>query len=245
MDILPAIDLREGKVVRLIQGDYGQQRTYSEDPQAVADAFLAAGARWIHVVDLDGARTGRRENMAVIRELCRHVDERAAIQCGGGVRNRAAIEELLDQGASRVVIGSAALKDPAWFQSLLDDPDLPNGQLALGLDARGEKLAAEGWTEQLDQSPRDWAKRMRGSGLGAIVYTDISRDGMLSGVNVEATAALAASTDVSVIASGGVASIADVEACLRAGCAGVIVGRAYYDGRIDLAEACRLAGGRR
>lgn len=241
LDVLPAIDLREGKVVRLMQGDYGRQRTYSEDPLAVADAFIAAGAKWIHVVDLDGARSGRRENITTIRELCRRVDGQAAVECGGGVRTRATIQELLDQGVRRVVVGSAALKNPSWFQGLLDDPGLPNGQLALGLDARGEKLAAEGWTEQLEQGPREWAKRMRGSGLGAIVYTDIARDGMLTGVNVEATAALAASTDVPVIASGGVASMADVEACLRANCAGVIIGRAYYDGRIDLAQAVRAA----
>jgi len=241
VDVLPAIDLRDGKVVRLRQGDYGRQQTYSDDPQAVADAFLAAGARWIHVVDLDGARTGHPGNAEAVRKLCEHTAGRAAIQCGGGIRSRSAIETLLAQGARRVVVGSAALKHPEWFAALLDEGGVEGRRLALGLDARGGRLAAEGWTEQLAQTPLAWAQCVRGTGLGAIIYTDIARDGMLTGVNVAATAAIVAATDVPVIAAGGVASLDDVAACRRAGCAGVIVGRAYYDGRIDLGAACRLA----
>ena len=162
------------------------------------------------------------------------------VQCGGGLRSTQAVLARLPV-AARLVIGSAALKDWAWFESLLADVRIPNGSLALGLDARDGRLAAEGWTEQLALEAVDLARRVRGSGLGAIVYTDIARDGMLTGVNVAATAAIVQATDVPVIASGGVASLGDVVACRQAGCAGVIVGKAWYEGRIDLAQACRLA----
>jgi phosphoribosylformimino-5-aminoimidazole carboxamide ribotide isomerase len=241
MDILPAIDLRGGEVVRLSQGDYDRQTTYADDPVAVAGEFVAAGARWIHMVDLDAARSGRLTNTAAIARVCEAVRDRAKVQCGGGLRDRAALDALRAAGVARMVIGSAALKDPAWFEGLLAAPDLDNASLALGLDARAGRLAAEGWTESLPQRPGEWARRVRGSGLGAMVYTDIARDGMLTGVNLEATAELIAATDVPVIASGGVRSLDDVIHCKEIGCAGVIIGRAYYEGTIDVAEACAAA----
>jgi phosphoribosylformimino-5-aminoimidazole carboxamide ribotide isomerase len=241
MEILPAIDLRGGKVVRLAQGDYDRQTTYADDPVSVAKAFVAAGARWIHVVDLDAARTGTPTNTASVAAVAAAVDAR--IQLGGGARDEAAIDAMLAGGVARVVVGSAALRDWAWFEGLLARADLA-GRLALGLDARGGRVAAQGWTEQLATTAVELARRTRGRPLGAIVYTDISRDGMLGGVNVEATAEIVAATDVPVIASGGVGSLEDVRRCKAIGCAGAIVGRAYYEGAIDLAGAVRAAEGR-
>ncbi|MFW6132356.1 MAG: 1-(5-phosphoribosyl)-5-[(5-phosphoribosylamino)methylideneamino]imidazole-4-carboxamide isomerase [Planctomycetota bacterium] len=241
MDILPAIDLRDGKVVRLAQGDYRRQTTYFDDPCEVARRFARAGARWIHVVDLDAARTGRPANTDAIRSIRQAVD--LHIELGGGIRDRGAVDACRELGAERLVIGSAAMKRWDWFRGLLDEPDLPAEALALGLDARGGQLRAEGWTEAVDQSPIDLARRIAGTGLGAIVYTDIARDGMLGGVNLDATAAVVDATDVPVVASGGVADLDDVRRCRDIGCAGVIVGRAYYEGLIDLSRALAVAEG--
>ncbi|MFA6132961.1 MAG: 1-(5-phosphoribosyl)-5-[(5-phosphoribosylamino)methylideneamino]imidazole-4-carboxamide isomerase [Phycisphaerae bacterium] len=240
MDILPAIDLRDGKVVRLLQGDYAQQTTYSDDPVAVARQFVEAGARWIHMVDLDAARTGRHANTEVVRAVAEAVDAR--IELGGGARDDRAVEAMLELGVSRVVVGSAALKDWAWFERLVQRPELA-GRIALGLDAKAGRLAIHGWTEQVQATPAELAARVCGWPLGAIVYTDIGRDGMLEGVNVEATAQVIAATDVPVIASGGVGSIDDVVRCKQAGCGGVIIGKAWYEGRIDLRQAVALARG--
>lgn len=238
MEILPAIDLRDGCVVRLQRGDYDRQTTYGDDPASVARTFAQAGARWIHMVDLDAARTGRRANASSVRAVLRAVN--AKVQLGGGARDEAAIDEMLADGVARVVVGSAALRDWKWFERLLRRDDLA-GRIALGLDARGGRLAVHGWTEQVDATADQIAARVVGWPLGAIVYTDIARDGMLTGVNVEATAGLIAATDVPVIASGGLASLDDLHACKRIGCAGAIIGKAWYEGRIDLAEACKLA----
>jgi len=238
MDILPAIDIRGGQVVRLAKGDYDQQTTYGDDPCLVAQGFIDAGATWIHVVDLDAARSGELTNTDVIAGICKLARAQGVrVQNGGGVRDRDRIERLWNLGVSRVVIGSAALKDWDWFTGLLDDDDFPNEGIALGLDAREGYVAAEGWTEQLDILADDLAARVSGSDLGAIVYTDIARDGMLTGVNVQATAALAQATDVPVIASGGVAGIKDVEDCLAASCDGVILGKALYEGKLTVAQA--------
>jgi phosphoribosylformimino-5-aminoimidazole carboxamide ribotide isomerase len=239
VEILPAIDLRQGQVVRLAKGDYNQQTTYGSDPAAVAGEFVAAGARWIHVVDLDAAKSGRPSNTEAVRAIIAAAPG-ASVELGGGARNTATIEAMLELGVARVVVGSAAMKNWPWFEQLLADSGLA-GRLALGLDARDGKLAAAGWTEQLEISALDYARRVRGSGLGAIVYTDIARDGMLAGVNVEATAELAGQTDVTVVASGGVSSIEDVLACGRIGCGGAIIGKAWYEGRIDLSEAISAA----
>jgi phosphoribosylformimino-5-aminoimidazole carboxamide ribotide isomerase len=241
MEILPAIDLREGKVVRLTQGDYDLQTTYRDDPVAVAEEFLAAGARWIHMVDLDAARTGRATNTQAIRAVAGvAAAAKAKIQLGGGARDDDAVAAMLALGVERVVVGSAALEDWAWFQRLAGRADLA-GRLALGLDAREGRLAVHGWTQQLQTTALEVAARVRGWMLGAIVYTDIARDGMLGGANVEATAALVAATDVPVIASGGVSTLEDVRRCRQARCAGAIIGRAWYEGRIDLKQAITVA----
>ena len=238
MDILPAIDLRGGKVVRLARGDYDLQTTYHDDPVEVARQFIAAGAKWIHMVDLDAARSGRPANHQAVRAVAEASG--AAIQLGGGARDEATVDAMLSLGIRRVVVGSAAMKDWPWFERLAARDDLA-GRLALGLDARDGRLAAEGWTEQLATTALELARRVRGWPLGAIVYTDIGRDGMLSGVNVEATAEIVAATDVPVIASGGLRDLADVAECRRIGCAGAIIGRAYYEGSIDLARAVEVA----
>jgi phosphoribosylformimino-5-aminoimidazole carboxamide ribotide isomerase len=238
MEILPAIDLRDGQVVRLIRGDYAQQKTYSADPAAVARAFESAGAAWIHVVDLDAARLGRPCNAAAVAAIRGAVGVK--IELGGGARSEAAIEQLLACGADRVVVASAALKDWPWFERVAHRGDLA-GKVVLGLDSRGGRLAAQGWTDQTPLVAVEVASRVRGWPLAAIVHTDIDRDAMLGGVNVEGTAEIVAATDVPVIASGGVAGLDDVRRCKEIGCAGVIVGRAYYEGRFDLAEAFALA----
>ena len=237
MDILPAIDLLEGKVVRLVRGDYTRQTIYSDDPPGTAAALVEAGAKWIHVVDLDAARSSQPSNTAAIRAIRKAVNVR--VQLGGGMRNTAIIEATLAETADRVVVGSAALKDWPWFEQLLEKDGLA-GKIVLGLDARSGSLAAEGWTEQLQITPLELARRTSGWPLAAIVYTDITRDGMLTGPNIEATAELIAATDVPVIGSGGLSSLGDVLQCKAIGCAGVIIGRAYYEGKIDLAQACRL-----
>lgn len=240
MDILPAIDLRGGKVVRLAQGDYARETTYSDDPASIAGLFLDAGAKWIHVVDLDAARTGTTTNADAVRAIVGAAGVAAQVELGGGARNTEAVERMLSVGVARVIVGSAAMKDWAWFESLAARDELA-GRLVLGLDAREGKLAAQGWTEQLETSAAELAGLTRGWALGAIVYTDIARDGMLEGVNVKATASIVAATDVPVIASGGVSDLDDVRRCAEAGCGGVIIGRAWYEGRIDLPAACDLA----
>ena len=240
MEILPAIDLRDGKVVRLAQGDYDRQTIYHDDPVAVAKLFVQAGAKWIHVVDLDAARTGTPSNAGAVLAVVQAVGADARVELGGGARDTAAVQRMLESGVARVVVGSAAMKDWAWFEVLVARGELA-GKLALALDARDGRLAARGWTEQLETAAADLARRARGWGLGAIVYTDIARDGMLSGVNLQATAEIIRATDVPVIASGGVSSLDDVRQCARIGCAGAIIGRAWYEGKIDLAEACLAA----
>ncbi|MFP4106656.1 MAG: 1-(5-phosphoribosyl)-5-[(5-phosphoribosylamino)methylideneamino]imidazole-4-carboxamide isomerase [Phycisphaerae bacterium] len=239
MDIYPAIDLRDGKVVRLLRGDYDKQTTYSSDPASIAGQFVDAGARWIHMVDLDAARSGKLTNADAVRSVAEAVDAR--LELGGGARDEKTIDAMLELGISRVVVGSAALKDWAWFEELIQRRDDLSGKIALGLDARNGRLAIHGWTEQVEASPTEIAARVTGWPLGAIVYTDISRDGMLEGVNIEGTAEVIKATDVPVIASGGVSDIDDVRRCRQIGCGGAIIGKAYYEGRINLKAACETA----
>jgi phosphoribosylformimino-5-aminoimidazole carboxamide ribotide isomerase len=241
MIVLPAIDLRDGKVVRLQEGDYARQTQYHADPAAVATAMVHAGAAWIHVVDLDAALTGKATNVAAFRAIRQAVGPQVKLELGGGARSEQAVRTMIENGADRVVVGSAALKDWAWFESLVHQRDL-TGKIALGLDARNGLLAVHGWTQQSQLSAADVAAKVRGWPLGAIVYTDISRDGMLTGVNIPATAEVIAASGQNVIASGGVSTLDDVSACLGIGCHGVIVGKAYYEGRVDLARAFALAG---
>jgi len=238
MEIFPAIDLRDGKVVRLRQGDYDRQQIYASDAPAVAGQFVESGAKWIHVVDLDAARSGKRTNADAIRGICRTVG--AKVQLGGGIRNDKAVFEALDLGVSRVIIGSAALKNWAWFEKLAQQSALA-GKVVLGLDARSGKLAAAGWTEQTDLTVTKVSRQASSLPLSAIVYTDIDRDGMLTGPDLEGTSELINSTSLPVIASGGIACIDDIARCKEIGCSGVIVGRAYYEGKIDLADAFTIA----
>jgi phosphoribosylformimino-5-aminoimidazole carboxamide ribotide isomerase len=238
MDIFPAIDLCAGKVVRLIQGDYTRQTTYSERPAETAEVFARAGCRWLHVVDLDAAKSGRSENLDIVAEIARRVDLR--IELGGGIRNDAAVQAALEAGVTRVIIGSAALSHWDWFESLAQRADLA-GKVALSLDARAGRLAVHGWTRESSLSVIDVAKRAKGMPLAAIIYTDIHRDGMLTGPNFHSTAELITATDVPIIASGGVSGLEDVRHCRQIGCGGVIIGKAYYEGRLDLAEAIKAA----
>jgi phosphoribosylformimino-5-aminoimidazole carboxamide ribotide isomerase len=238
MELLPAIDLRDGKVVRLRRGDYDDQTVYGDDPAAIAARFEQAGARWIHVVDLDAAKSGVLTNGDSIRAIRRAV--KLSIELGGGARSDKAVDAMIEAGADRVVVGSAAMRDWAWFERLARRDDLV-AKVALGLDAREGMLAAYGWTEQTTLRAVDMARRVNGWPLGAIVYTDIARDGMLQGVNIEATGEIVRSCDVPVIASGGVTDIDDIRRCRQIGCGGAIVGKAWYDGRIDLARAFAAA----
>lgn len=234
VDLFPAIDLREGRVVRLRQGDYGAETVYGQDPLAVAEQFAAAGARWIHVVDLDAARTGDPVNRMVIADIARAVAGRAAVQSGGGVRTLADVGDLAARGIARVVMGSAAVADPSLVERASEIIDV-----AVGLDHRQGELAVHGWTQ--------------GSGVdlmealawfptaAAFVVTDIARDGMLLGPDLEGLRRCVRATSIPVVASGGVASLDDVRALARIeGLAGIITGKALYEGRIVLSEAVRV-----
>ena len=242
MDILPAIDLRDGKVVRLQRGDYDLQTTYSDNPMQQAEEFVADGTKWIHIVDLDAARSGELTNTKFIADICKMLSGTdVKVQSGGGIRDDARIGLLLEAGVSRTVIGSAALKNWKWFEQLLNSENFCNKNIALGLDARDGFVAAEGWTQQLDITALDLAKRVTDTDLGAIVYTDISRDGMLEGVNIDTTKQLVTSTTVPIVASGGVGSINDIVRCNEIGCQGVIVGKALYEDKIKLKDALAIS----
>ena len=238
MEILPSIDLRGGHVVRLAQGDYARQTVYGDDAVSVAREFISAGARWIHMVDLDAARTGRRTNADAIAGVCQEVQ--ASVELGGGIRDDAAAREALELGVARVIVGSAAVERWDWFAALAVRADMA-GRVVLGIDARPGRVAAHGWTEQAEITVGELAARAREIPLAAIIYTDIERDGMLAGPDLDTTAQLVAETGLPIIASGGVASLDDVARCRDVGCAGAIIGRAYYEGQIDLADACEIA----
>lgn len=231
MELYPAVDVQGGRVVRLAQGEAHRATAYADDPLAVARAFADAGARWVHFVDLDRA-LGHGQN----RELARRFLERSTlrVQVGGGLRTEEAIEEMLGWGASRVVVGTKAATDPALVERLLrrHGPE----RLAVGIDAKDGKVAVRGWTEVFDLTAQELARRVRAQGARTIVYTDIARDGMLTGPDVAGARALAG-FGLDVIASGGVASLEDLDAVRGAGLAGVIVGRALYEGRFTLAQA--------
>ena len=236
MLILPAIDLRGGQCVRLRQGDYARETVFGADPAAMARRWAEQGARWLHLVDLDGAREGRPVNGPSVRAIVRAAG--VPCQLGGGLRSDVHVEEALGWGVTRVVVGTRALRDPDWCRGLCRR--FP-GRVAVGIDARDGRVAVEGWTEASDRTALDLARQCVGWGAAAIIYTDISRDGMLEGPNVEATAELAAAVAVPVIASGGVTTLNDVARLAGRGLAGCIIGRALYEGRLDLAAAIALA----
>ena len=237
MELFPAIDLRGGQCVRLYQGDFEQEKVYGADPVTLAKEYLAAGARWLHVVDLDAARTGVPENRAVIAAIAGAVHPSVQVQASGGVRDHAAAEALVAAGATRVVIGTAALDNPALVAELaLEMP------IAVGLDVRGRSVAVRGWTEDSGVDVLEMLGRLAGVGVAAVVCTQIDRDGTMAGPDLEGLATVLEATRLDVIASGGVGSLADLEALasLEAGgrrLAGAIVGRALYEGAFTAEEA--------
>ncbi len=238
MDILPAIDLRDGKCVRLLQGDYSQQINYSEDPVEVARQFEAAGAGWLHLVDLDGAKEGRPCNLPTIRRIL--AATKLKVEVGGGLREAESIEDLLDAGVQRCIVGTKALVDWNWFADLTQQPKFAY-HIALGLDARKGQLAVRGWVEQTAETAVQVAQKAAALPVAAIIYTDISKDGMMQGPNIEETLAVARASTIPVIASGGVTTLDDVRALAALPLGGIIVGRAIYEGCIDVAEAVRIA----
>jgi phosphoribosylformimino-5-aminoimidazole carboxamide ribotide isomerase len=236
MYLFPAIDLREGAVVRLRQGDYARQTTYHDDPIAQARDFEAAGARWLHVVDLDGARAGRLEHRGTIEAICRETD--LWVEAGGGIRSRETIDQLLAAGVRRVVLGTAALEHWDWFRQLVEKSDYAD-RLVLGLDTREGKLAVAGWERTTETPALAIARQVSDWPLAAIIYTDIATDGTLSGPNVPALAEMTEATAVPIVASGGVGRLADLKKLRDLPLQGVIVGRALYDGAFTAEEAVR------
>ncbi len=233
-DLYPAIDLRDGRCVRLYQGDFGRESAYGTDPVAVAEGFAAAGAKWIHVVDLDAARTGEPANRPVVGAIARAVAPAGVrVQAGGGVRDRAAADALYAAGVERVVLGTAAVERPQLVKGLAADHPV-----AVGLDARDGQLAVRGWTEAAGRSIGDLLAEYEGAGVEAVVVTEIARDGTLAGPDVELFAAVRDATTIPVIASGGVGAVADLEALASlGGLSGVIVGKALHDGVFTIEEA--------
>ena len=240
MILYPAIDLKEGRCVRLLRGEMSAATVFNDDPAAQAKSFADAGCRWLHLVDLDGAFAGKPMNAASVEAILEAV--RVPAQLGGGIRDLATIEAWLGKGVARVILGTAALTNPDLVKE--GCAKFP-GKVAVGIDARGGKVAVEGWAKTSEVTALDLARRVEDAGAAAIIFTDIDRDGALAGVNVAATAALACALETPVIASGGVAALDDI-AALKAhesdGIAGAILGRALYDGRLDLAAALALAG---
>lgn len=239
LTLYPAIDLKGGQVVRLARGEMDRATVYSADPAAQARAFAEAGFAWVHVVDLDGAFAGRPANAEAVRGILAAVPG-AKVQLGGGIRTMAVAEAWLAAGVARIILGSAAVKDPGFAR---DACRAFPGRVALGIDARDGMVATEGWAEVSDVPAVDLARRFEDAGAAAIITTDIARDGMLTGVNVAATAAMARAVAVPVIASGGVAGVADLVALReeKAGIEGAILGRALYEGRLSPAEALAAA----
>ena len=236
--LYPAIDIKAGQVVRLKRGEMDQATVYGADPGAQAAGFAGQGFAWVHVVDLDGAFAGKPANVAAVRAILAAVPG-LSVQLGGGIRDMATAEAWLGAGVARIILGSAAVKDPAFARAACRA--FP-GRVALGIDARDGFVATEGWAETSGMTATDLAQDFADSGAAAIIYTDIARDGMLSGVNVAATAALARAVPIPVIASGGLASLDDIVGLKAEGVVvGAILGRALYDGRIDPAAALALA----
>jgi phosphoribosylformimino-5-aminoimidazole carboxamide ribotide isomerase len=240
MILFPAIDLKGGQCVRLQQGDMARATVFNSDPAAQARDFERQGFEYLHVVDLDGAFAGRAMNAPAIEAILAAI--KIPLQLGGGIRDIAAIEAWLGRGVARVIIGTAAVSDPALVRQA---SRLYPGRVAVGIDARDGKVAVEGWAISSELPAAELGKRFEDAGVAAIVYTDIARDGLLKGLNIEATLLLAKELSIPVIASGGLASLKDVERLLLPDCAkleGAIAGRALYDGRLDPAQALALIG---
>lgn len=246
MILFPAIDLKQGQCVRLVRGAMAEATVYNDDPAAQARAFRDIGFPWLHVVDLDGAFAGESRNGAAVEAILAATGESMKVQLGGGIRGRAQIDAWLERGVARVILGTAALRDPGLVR---EAAGAAPGRIAVGIDARGGKVAVEGWAETSGMEAVDLARAFEDAGVAAIIYTDIDRDGVLAGINWEATIALAEAVSIPVIASGGLASMDDIERMTRPDAAileGAISGRALYDGRIDARlalERLRNSGG--
>jgi phosphoribosylformimino-5-aminoimidazole carboxamide ribotide isomerase len=238
MILFPAIDLKDGQCVRLRLGDMDQATVFNDDPAAQAREFAEQGFEWLHLVDLNGAFAGRPVNAAAVEAILAVAS--VPVQLGGGIREIATVETWLSKGVRRVILGTAAVRDPDFVrQACRRFP----GCIAVGVDARAGKVAAAGWAETTDMSAPELAKRFEDAGVAAIIYTDIERDGMLQGLNIEATLRLAHATTIPVIASGGLASLDDIRRLVEPDCAileGAVCGRALYDGRLDGRQALRL-----
>lgn len=236
MILYPAIDLKDGKCVRLVQGDMGRATVFSESPAGQAALFERAGFEWLHVVDLNGAFEGRPVNGAAVKGILSRVA--MPVQLGGGIRDMNMIADWLEAGISRVILGTAALKNPALVKEACR---LFPGQVAVGIDARGGRVAVAGWAELSDMRAAELAKKFEDAGVAAIIYTDIARDGAMQGPNVEETVSLAEQISIPVIASGGISSVDDIRKCKETErISGVIIGRALYDGAIRPEEALAL-----
>ena len=237
MLLIPAIDLKDGKCVRLQQGDMQSSTTFGDDPAAMARRWIDAGARRLHLVDLNGAFAGKPVNEAAVKSILRAVGDRIPVQLGGGIRDLDTIERCLDDGVSFVIIGTAAVKSPGFLK---DACSAFGGHIIVGLDAKDGKVATDGWSKLTGHEVVDLAKKFEDYGVEAVIYTDIGRDGMLSGVNIDATVKLAQALTIPVIASGGLADIADIErlcAVEAEGVEGVICGRSIYSGALDFTQA--------
>ncbi|MCL2075249.1 MAG: 1-(5-phosphoribosyl)-5-[(5-phosphoribosylamino)methylideneamino]imidazole-4-carboxamide isomerase [Betaproteobacteria bacterium] len=245
MLIIPAIDLKNGQCVRLKQGLMDETTVFFDSPAEAARRWLDAGARRLHLVDLDGAFAGAPKNLSAIRDVLRELGNAIPAQIGGGIRDMETIERGLDIGLSYVIIGTAAVKNPGFVREACS---LFPGRIIVGLDAKNGKVAIDGWSKLTEHDVEDLARKFEDYGVDAIIYTDIGRDGMLTGLNIEATARLARSLAIPVIASGGLSSLADIEALCAAeedGIIATIAGRAIYDGSLDFAKAQAFADGKK
>ena len=237
MLLIPAIDLKDGKCVRLKQGDMNESTTFGEDPAAIARRWVDAGARRLHLVDLNGAFAGKPVNEVAIKAILAEVGDEIPVQLGGGIRDLDTIERYLDDGLSFIIVGTAAVKNPGFLQ---DACSAFGGHIIVGLDAKDGKVATDGWSKLTGHEVVDLAKKFQDYGVESVIYTDIGRDGMLSGINIDATVKLAQALTIPVIASGGLSNLADIERLCAVefeGIEGVICGRAIYSGDLDFAVA--------
>ena len=234
MYIIPAIDLRDGKCVRLIQGQYDRQINYEDDPVKQAREFSLAGAKWLHIVDLDGAKLGRPVNTDTISAIA--ALGLFKIEVGGGLRDEASIQQLLDIGLERVIIGTKAVSDFEWFSKMAEKF---SGKIALGLDARGSKVATHGWMQDSVHNLLEFATEAAKLPLAAIIYTDITKDGMMTGPNLERTKELIETVDMPIVASGGVKELGDIPKLIEIGADAAIIGRSLYEGTLELSDAIK------
>ena len=235
MILFPAIDIKDGRCVRLVQGDYATAHQVAEDPLQTAQSFQRAGAKWIHMVDLDGAKDAKQVNREIFLQVAR--ETRLKVEVGGGIRTMRAVKDYLDHGVARVILGSAALKDPDFVRRAVEEY---GDRIAVGIDARNGYVAAEGWLDVSQVFYLDFARAMEEAGVKTIIFTDISKDGTLAGPNLEQLAALQSAVSCQIIASGGVGNLADLQKLADLKLYGAICGKALYQGTVDLAKAVRL-----